>query len=186
MSNVIPEFNENGVLPPGDYVLTFQELKQSHLVKCDPDRPTWDFDWRLQLVENLEIVVSQLWKVGITEIFINGSFVEEKDHPNDIDGYFSCDKKFLASGELERQLNACDPHKVWTWEPASRVFVPGFPKKQLPMWNVYRVELFPHFDQVSGIKDAFGNALTFPSAFRLSRRNGIPKGIVKIVRGDLQ
>jgi hypothetical protein len=29
--------------------------------------------------------------------------VEEKDHPNDIDGYFVCDLQVLASGELTRQ-----------------------------------------------------------------------------------
>jgi hypothetical protein len=34
----------------------------------------------------------------------------------------------------------------------------------------------------SGIRDQFGHDLTFPSAFRLSRREYRPKGIVRIVR----
>jgi hypothetical protein len=47
---------------------------------------TWDAPWRARLVENLAVLVRQLWRVGIQEIYVNGSFVEDKDHPNDIDG----------------------------------------------------------------------------------------------------
>jgi hypothetical protein len=47
----------------------------------------------------------------------------------------------------------------------------------------YKVELYPHIEGMfSGIRDQYGNNLQFPSAFRQSRRNFIPKGIVKIVR----
>ena len=60
---------------------------------------------------------------------------------------------------------------------------PGdYPKKQLPMWHHYRVELYPHCGLPSGIKDAYGNDLEFPSAFRQSRRDGKPRGIIKIRR----
>jgi hypothetical protein len=31
------------------------------------------------------------------------------------------------------------------------------------MWHAYRVELYPHFGQLCGIEDAFGNQLEFPS-----------------------
>jgi len=58
-------------------------------------------------------MVQQLWTVGVTEIFVDGLFAEDKDHPNDIDGYFECDMMALASGTLERDLNRIDPHKVW-------------------------------------------------------------------------
>jgi hypothetical protein len=66
------------------------------------------------------------------------------------------------------------------WDPAQRRPYRGYPKKQLPMWHQYRVELYPHVGQPSGIRDRFGNELEFPSAFRLSRRDGRPRGIVKI------
>lgn len=46
---------------------------------------------------------------GIREVFADGSFVEEKDHPNDIDGYFVCGLADLASGELPRKLNYSTP-----------------------------------------------------------------------------
>ncbi len=183
---LIPEFTEDGLLPPGDYEVTLDELRGSVLVVGPGNRsdyPSWDIRWRRKLVENLEMLVRQLWQVGVADIFIDGSFTEDKDHPNDIDGYFVCDLRRLAGGELERELNMLDPYKVWTWDPASRCPYRGYPKKQLPMWHQYRVELYPHFTGLlSGIRDEHGNELEFPSAFRRSRRDGKARGIVKIRR----
>lgn len=113
----------------------------------------------------------------------DGSFAEDKDHPNDIDGYFVCDLRHLASGNLERELNVLDPYKVWTWDPDSRRPYRGYAKNQLPMWHQYRVELYPHYGQLSGIRDDLGIELEFPSAFRRSRRDGAARGIIKIT-GD--
>lgn len=107
-------FNENGLLPPDDYELTLNGLRDSILVKGPDNGNPWDVKWRLLLVDNLELLVQQLWDVGIEQIFIDGSFVEYKAHPNDIDGYFECDLMELASGELARKLNALDPYKIWT------------------------------------------------------------------------
>ncbi|MBC8871809.1 MAG: hypothetical protein H8E44_20465 [Planctomycetes bacterium] len=170
------------MLPSGEFVLSLADLARSFLVEGPVDRdayPNWDAEWRRRLVQNLEILVGQLWQVGITEIFVNGSFVEDKEHPNDIDGYFECDLMQLTSGDLQRELNLLDPHKIWTWDPASRRPYRGYPKLQLPMWHQYRVELYPHVGQLCGIRDRHGNELEFPAAFRLSR-DGKPKGIVKI------
>jgi hypothetical protein len=185
---MIPAFQANGLLPPGDYNASFAELRQSVLVTglSQPVSPNWDMAWRGHLVDNLEIMVKQLWSIGITEIFADGSFAEDKDHPNDIDGYFVCDFDQIKSGDLTRQLNLLDPHKIWTWDPLSRMPHPGFAKKQLPMWHQYRVELYPHVVGMpwgSGIRDQHGNELEFPSAFRQSRGNGAPRGIVKIQPG---
>src|SRR5262245_9832244 len=105
----------------------------SFLVQAPPSHPNWDAAWRERLVENLQILVTQLWQVGVREIFIDGSVVEDKDHPNDIDGYFVCELRELASGDLQRKLNLLDPHKVWTWDPSERRPYRGYPKKQLPM-----------------------------------------------------
>lgn len=182
-SPILPAFTDDGLLPPGDYLLTLEELAESPLVHGPKDKapyPHWDAEWRAKLVENLSILVRQLWQVGVTEIFADGSFVEDKEHPNDIDGYFECDLMRLASGELQRELNLLDPHKIWTWDPASRRSIPGEAKRQLPMWRVYRVELFPHVGQLTGIRDRYGHELEFPSAFRQSRRDGKPRGIIKI------
>lgn len=181
----LPAFTNEGLLPAGDYELSLKELKLSPLVRgpSEPNHsPRWDALWREKLVDNLAILVEQLRQFGITEIFVNGSFVEDKDHPNDIDGYFECELMRLATGELERELNMIDPYKVWTWDPAARRQYRGYPKKQLPMWHRYRVEFYPHYGQHAGIRDLYGNELEFPSAFRQSRRDGKPKGIIKIRR----
>ena len=146
MTDKIPEFDENGLLPVGDYEVTLAELRTSILVQGPRDRikyPSWDA----------------------------------------IDGYFVCDVVEIASGRLVRALNRLDPQKFWTWDPALRRAYPGYPKKQLPMWHVYRVELYPHFPGLSsGIRDKFGNELEFPAAFRQCRRDSTPKGIVKLKR----
>jgi hypothetical protein len=182
----ISDFTDDGLLPPGEYEVTLEELRHSVLVVGPANKaahPDWDESWRRHLVGNLEVLVRQLWQVGITEIFIDGSFVEDKDHPNDIDGYFVCDLMHLASGRLERELNLLDPYKVWTWDPSSRRPLRGGPERQLPMWHRYRVELYPHVaGLLSGIRDKHGNELEFPSAFRQSRRDGKARGIVKIRR----
>lgn len=178
---MLPEFDAHGVLPAGDYELTLDELRSSMLVNGPiPALPNWDSQWRGELVDNLEIMVRQLWAVNVTEIFVDGSFAEDKEHPNDIDGYFVCEMRALISGSLEQELNRLDPYKIWTWDPGSRRVYQGDSKAQLPMWHRYRVELYPHFGQLCGIQDKYGNDLEFPSAFRRSRRDGRPRGIIKI------
>lgn len=188
MPDNIPEFNRDGLLPPGDYEVTFDELRRSPLVIGPKDLDqyqNWDVGWRGWLVDQLETLTRQLWKVGISEVFADGSFAEDKDHPNDIDGYFVCDFDFLASGQLQQELNLLDPQKAWTWDPASRKPYPGYPKNQLPMWHIYRVELYPHYTGMgSGILDRYGNELEFPSAFRQSRRDGRQRGIVKLTESQ--
>ena len=180
---LLPPFNSDGLLPPRDYPMNFEQLRGCFLVQgSDKTGPNWDTAWRLQLANNLEILATQLWKVDVKRIYVNGSFVEDKDHPNDIDGYFECELTDLASGELQQKLNALDEHKVWTWDRSSRRAAPNSVKNQLPMWHIYRVELYPHFGQASGITDEFGHQLQFPSAFRLSRREHKPKGIVLLER----
>lgn len=129
-------------------------------------------------MDNLEILVKQLWEVGIKEIFCDGSFVEEKDHPGDIDGYFCCEKRSFATGEIQRNLNSLNSHQCWTWQPEQD---PASGKLKLPMWIIYHIEFFPDFGQPTGIKDEFGNNQIFPAAFRKSRNSFKPKGILKIV-----
>lgn len=141
MPRLPQHFNNFGLLPPGDYDLTISQLRGSMLVTGpQPAIQGWDVAWRRQLVDNLAILVGQLRKVRITTVFIDGSFVEDKCHPNDIDGYFECDVFDLATGALQTRLNLLDPHV-----------------------------------------DTAENTLTFPSAFRKSRREDRQKGIVRIV-----
>ena len=112
----IPPFDADGLLPPGDYEVTFDELRASILVTGPNNgKNSWDVAWRLHLIGNLETLTRQLWQIGISQIFADGSFAEDKDHPNDIDGYFDCSLDLIRTGELTRQLNRLDAFKVWTW-----------------------------------------------------------------------
>lgn len=178
-STPLPKVSVEGLLPVGDYALTVSELRKSFLVTgAGVHSPAWDEPWREHLVHNLALLAAQLWQTGIQNIYVDGSFVEDKDHPNDIDGYFECELRELASGRLAAALNTLDPHVVWDWNPSHRVFDPGSGKAQLPMWHQYRIELYPHVGQPTGIVDQFGNNLQFPSAFRLRRSTYSPKGII--------
>jgi hypothetical protein len=175
-------FDTRGLLPPGDYEVTFDELRKSLLVNGPRGTARhWNKAWRAKLVDNAEILVDQLWAVGISDVFLDGSFVEDKPHPNDIDGYFVCSPFVIADGSLVRSLNALDPKTSWTWDPRFRSKFKGYAKAQLPMWHAYRVEMYPHYSLgSSGIRDRFGNELSFPAAFRTQRGTDEPKGIVKI------
>ena len=115
------------------------------------------------------------------EIFVIGSFVKCKNHPHDIGGCLVCDLMRLASGHLQRELNLLDPHKIWIWDPSSRMSFRGDPKKQLPMWHQDRVDLDPHTPGLrTGIQDTNSHDLEFPAAFRQRRSDGKPQDIVRI------
>lgn len=97
LENALPPFTADGVLPPGDHPLTLDELKGSLLVVGpSPPIPTWDNQRRLRRVENLAHLVEQLRGVGIDEIYIDGSFVQNKPSPGDIDGYYVVDARLSA------------------------------------------------------------------------------------------
>lgn len=178
----LPSFTSEGILPVGDYRLTIEDLRSSHLVTGEGSGSRrWDATWRAHLVNNLAILVGQLRKVGIQNIFIDGSFVERKDHPNDIDGYFECPAHRFVTGEIETALNALDRYHVWTWDEHRRTPDRNSTKQQLPMWHRYRVELYPHYPGFIALRDKFGNELEFPAAFRVTRDTNLPKGIVQLI-----
>ncbi len=183
----IPEFTADGVLPPGDHPATLTELRQSVLV-LGPKKVAiaWDRRWRAELVEHLALLVPTLWTVGIEEVFVDGSFVENKPHPGDIDGYFRCDMDDLLLGRLQTRLSQVDPSGVWTWALQDRLQVESGKPPQLRMRVRHHVELYPHFPGLkSGIRDEFGAELELPAAFRQSRRQFIRKGIVRLVRDEV-
>lgn len=108
---IIPNFDQDGLLPPGDYEVTFEQLRSSVLATGPVGRPSWDSAWRLNLIDSLETMTRQLWQAGVREVFADGSFAEDKDHPNDIDGHFVCTLDDLRTGDLVRRLNQIDPFK---------------------------------------------------------------------------
>lgn len=75
---MIPPFNEQGYLPQGIY------------------EPTWDEFWerfstnnyRRQLLTGLRLALTQLKLAGCQRVYIGGSFITDKERPNDYDGCF--------------------------------------------------------------------------------------------------
>jgi hypothetical protein len=178
----LPPFTLDGVLPLGDYALTLRELRASRLVGGARPTASWDHVWRSKLVDHVEVLVGELWQCGVERIFLSGSFVERKDHPIDLDGYFECDEEDFLSGNLERRLNAINPDKIWTWDPDRKRLLGDAPRAQLPIWHRHRVDLWPHYGQVGGETDSYGYDMLFPSLFRRTKYPGRRKGIVKLVR----
>jgi len=72
---VIPEFDENGNLPPGVHFCEWEEF-------VDRFGTT---DLRLRLMRGLQMAMQQLKAAGCRTIYINGSFVTSKSDPGDFD-----------------------------------------------------------------------------------------------------
>lgn len=179
MAVEILKFNKVGLLAPKDFELTIAELRESLLVNGPDGSDTWDGAWRRQLVDNLEIVAGQLVKAGIVDIFVDGSFVEEKDHPGDIDLYFPIARPLLPA-KID-QLNAIAGERIWGWTPAYLKPNPDEGgKPHTLLWHKYRVDAHAHYGQSTGIRDQFGNLMMFPSLFRRRRSDDRRKGIIKL------
>ncbi len=173
-------FNDYGVLPPmsQDYEVTFSELRRSLLVLGPEPCPlNWQVDWRGELVDHLEILVNQLWNAGITRVYVNGSFVQNTTHPADIDGCFECDYEEFISGRLSQRLNATAPKKIWGWADEDHRMVLG--KLRLSMWASYKVEMYPFSpERPIGMRMNTGEFRAFPDAYRWTKEDGRPKGIL--------
>ena len=76
---MLPSFNDDGVLPPGIWPCEMAELAQRFAVFRRTDR-------RLRLYGQLENLLRETLRTGVVvEVIIDGSFVTDKDEPNDID-----------------------------------------------------------------------------------------------------
>lgn len=169
----IPDFTSDGVLPEGDHPATLEDLRafvRGH---------DWSADglaWRLQLLGNLEIVVNQLYAVGLEDIWIDGSFVEAKDTPGDIDAYVDVPR---GEHQAKREaLNIVSGSTLWTTKP---FITPGLSQPKMPLWHEYQVEMF--IVDVSfclSVPEPLRDRLV-PVLFRSTKLNA-PKGIVKLKR----
>lgn len=75
-ANRIPPFDDNGNLPPGIYQVQLHDIEE---------RFTWT-DKRKKLFQGLIQAAKNLESAGVFLLYIDGSFVTNKDEPNDIDG----------------------------------------------------------------------------------------------------
>lgn len=144
---MIPEFNPDGNLLPGVHWATWQEFMERF--GTTPRRQ--------QLLKGLKSAIDSLSKAGCQVIYIDGSFVTEKENPNDFDGCWD--------------IKGVDPELL---DP----ILLNFDNKREKQKAKYQGELFP----TSWIADGAGK--TYLDFFQIDR-NGNPKGIVAINLGEL-
>jgi hypothetical protein len=72
----IPGYDDNGNLPPGLYRVTLEEIR-NHF--------TWNAK-RKRLFGGLIRALKNLAEAGVKKVWIDGSFVTDKNEPADIDG----------------------------------------------------------------------------------------------------
>jgi len=77
----IPQFDKNRNLPPGIYKVTLDDIE---------DQLTWN-EKRKELFTGLSLAISNLKSANVKRVWIDGSFVTNKDEPNDIDGCWEYD-----------------------------------------------------------------------------------------------
>lgn len=72
---MIPEFDENGNLPPGIHWATWEEF-----IDRFGNTPR-----RSRLIKGLKMAIEQLFAAGCQTIYIDGSFITNKLNPGDFD-----------------------------------------------------------------------------------------------------
>lgn len=146
---MIPSFDERGFLPPGVHRSDWGEFVERYGIS----------DHRRKLIGLLEGLIRHMKAVGCRSMFIDGSFVTNKERPNDYD--------------------ACwDVHgvKVERIDPVLMNFT-DFGKAR--MEEKYGGDIRP---------DAFSpteTAGTYLEFFQIDR-NGDPKGIVQLVLAEIE
>jgi len=73
----IPKLQKNNELPPGEHQASLQEIEETYGLTSER---------RKNLMHLLYMASGNLKTSGVRTIWINGSFVTNKEDPNDIDG----------------------------------------------------------------------------------------------------
>lgn len=139
------------------------------------------------MVDMTQVPIKMLWEEAIKDIYIAGSFVENKLCPNDIDGLFFVG--IIEFRHLVSRLNKRTVETTWTWESVLRKPYRQYTKRQLPMWHKWRSEYYPYFTDVPALSASgiisiqTGQEMTIWEAFQTRKSDDLPKGIVKIEKG---
>lgn len=143
---MIPAFNSDGNLPPGVHWTTWQEFANRFGIT----------PYRQRLLKGLESALDSLSKANCQFVYIDGSFVTEKENPNDYDGCWD--------------ITGVDPDLL---DP----ILLNFDNERAAQKIKYLGELFPA-QTLEGI-----TGKTFLSFFQVDKNTGNPKGIVAIDLG---
>ncbi len=97
----VPDFDGNGNLPPGEFVVTLSDIAQ---------KLTWS-EKRRELFEGLKKAVINLTVAGVKKIYIDGSFTTTKDDPADIDGCWEPNAR-MDGAKLDRVFLDMNPPRI--------------------------------------------------------------------------
>ena len=128
----IPLFNENGELPDGEYVVSLDEIETKF--GCSNEQ-------RRRLMQGLRAATANFRKANVRKLWIDGSFITDKENPNDIDGVWETNEEIY--------LDLLDPVFLGSREA---------------MKDKYGLDFFPDVIEV-------GSGLPFPVFFRTNRDN---------------
>ncbi|MBL4898843.1 MAG: hypothetical protein JKX76_04235 [Colwellia sp.] len=147
---MIPEFDKDGNLPAGIHDATLKELIDRF--GYNPKR-AW-------LIDGLNLLIENLRKAGCNLIYIDGSFVTNKEIPGDYDLCWS--------------MQAVEPSRI---DPLLLEFSPETRNK---VEVKYRGDIFP-----AEIPEGASGKL-FVDFFQTDKNTGKDKGIIAINIGDVK
>ena len=145
---MVPDFTEDGLLPPGVHWATWEEVAERFGGNSR----------REQLLAGLRKAVENLRGAGCATVYVNGSFVTNKDVPGDFDACW--DEEGVDSDALDPVFHMLDA---------------GRPEQKAK----YLGELFP----ATAMADPSG--VLFLDFFQEDTDSGEPKGIIAIDLGGL-
>jgi hypothetical protein len=143
---VIPSFDENGNLPPGIHRATWDEIVERYATN----------ERRGQLLDGLRAAIESLRSAGCARVYLDGSFVADKQIPGDFDACW--------------ETRGVDPALL---DPVLLDFSPGRAAQKAK----YGGELFP------AEVPADPSGTRFLDYFQRDRATGEAKGIVAIDLG---
>lgn len=140
----IPSLQENGELPPGEHEASLDEVEAVYGSSND---------CRKLLMRGLREAANNFEWSGVRTLWINGSFITDKEEPNDIDG-------------------------CWEYTPVvdSEKLDPAFLGTREGMRDKYGLDFF-----IANIIE-MDSGLPFPQFFQVNR-DGDPKGIIVVKLG---
>lgn len=113
---MIPPFTDEGMLPPGVHETDLEELKE---------KMSWSRK-RRDLLAGLEEALELMASCGVARAYLDGSFVTDKDRPNDIDGCYDLTEDVTAEN-LGRLAPIFPPSLSNRAEAKSRFGIDFFP-----------------------------------------------------------
>jgi hypothetical protein len=94
---MIPEFQENGYLPPGIHIADVEELER---------RFGQQSEMRQIQMESVHWLLALARQAGVLRVVINGSFVTDVLEPNDVDCVLLIDENFPRNEQSEVELRS--------------------------------------------------------------------------------